>query len=94
MNLSNTQEKNLSELVNLYQKKGCALKTAEIVQTMNYRSPGAIRNLMQTMKTLGLVRGIAGPRGGYLPTGLPMRTSGSDLKHKTFPSIEMRNFQM
>lgn len=70
LNLSNTQEKILSALVNLYQKKGCVLKTAEIVETMNYRSPGTIRNLMQTMKTLGLVRSIAGPRGGYFPTDL------------------------
>lgn len=57
-------------LINLYKKKGCALKTVELVKTMNYRSPGTIRNLMQTMKVLGLVRGIAGPRGGYLPTEL------------------------
>lgn len=70
MTLSNTQEKILNTIVNLYQKKGCALKTVEIVEIMKYRSPGTIRNLMQTMKALGLVRGIAGPRGGYLPTEL------------------------
>jgi len=39
LNLSNTQREILTVLVNLYQKKGCALKTVEIVETMNYRSP-------------------------------------------------------
>ncbi len=46
------------------------MKTVEIVETMNHPSPGTIRNQMQTMKALKLVRGIAGPKGGYLPTEL------------------------
>jgi predicted transcriptional regulator len=76
LNLSNTQKEILTALVNLYQKKRCALKTVEIVETMNYRCPGTIRNLMQTMKGLGLVRGIVGPTGGYLPTELAFETLG------------------
>jgi predicted transcriptional regulator len=76
LNLSNTQRDILTVLVNLYRKKYCALKTVEIVETMNHLSPGTIRNLMQTMKALGLVRGIPGAKGGYLPTELAYETLG------------------
>lgn len=85
LNLSNTQKEILTALVNLYQKKGCALKTVEIIETMDYRSPGTIRNLMQTMRALGLVRGIAGPTGGYLPTELAFETLGFRREAEDIP---------
>jgi len=69
----------------LYQKKGCALKTVEIVETMNYSSPGTIRNLTQTMKNIGLVRGIDGPTGGYLPTELAFETLGFRQEAENIP---------
>jgi len=76
LKLSNTQKEILNALVNLYQKKRCPLKTVEILEAINHRSPGTIRNLMQTMRAIGLVRGIAGPTGGYLPTELAFETLG------------------
>ncbi len=86
LNLSNAQKEILTALVNLYQKKGCALKTVEIVETIiNHRSPGTIRNLMQTMKALGLVRGIPGAKGGYLPTELAYETLGFGQEAKEIP---------
>ncbi len=85
LNLSNTQNEILTVLVNLYQKKGCALKTKEIVETINHRSPGTIRNLMQTMKALGLVRGIPGAKGGYLPTELAHEMLGFGQEAEEIP---------
>nr|WAH99829.1 MAG: hypothetical protein OI716_00275 [Candidatus Methanoperedens sp.] len=85
LNLSNTQREILTALVNLYQKKRCPLKTVEIIETMNYRSPGTIRNLMQTMRAIGLVRGIAGPTGGYLPTELAFETLGFGQEAENIP---------
>jgi hypothetical protein len=85
LNLSNTQREILTALVNLYQKKRCPLKTVEIIETMNYRSPGTIRNLMQTMRAIGLVRGIAGPTGGYLPTELAFETLGFRQEAENIP---------
>ncbi len=76
LKLSNTQRDILTVLINLYRKKCCALKTVEIVETLNHPSPGTIRNQMQTMKALKLVRGIPGAKGGYLPTELAYETLG------------------
>ena len=85
LNLSNTQREILIALVNLYQKKRCALKTVEILEAINHRSPGTIRNLMQTMRAIGLVRGVAGPTGGYLPTELAFETLGFELEAEDIP---------
>jgi len=85
LNLSNTQREILTALVNLYQKKRCALKTVEILEAINHRSPGTIRNLMQTMRAIGLVRGVAGPTGGYLPTELAFETLGFELEAEDIP---------
>jgi predicted transcriptional regulator len=70
LNLSNIHQETLTALVNLYQKKGCAVKALEIVKAMNHLSPGTIRNQMQTMKALELVKSRSGAKGGYLPTEL------------------------
>lgn len=64
------QKEILTVLINLYHKKGSAIKAEEIVETINHRSPAAIRNLMATMKALKLVKSITGSKGGYLPTEL------------------------
>lgn len=85
LNLSNTQREILTALVNLYQKKGCALKIVEIVDAVYHFSPGTIRNLMQTMKALELVKGIPGPGGGYMPTELAYETLGFRGETKGIP---------
>jgi predicted transcriptional regulator len=85
LNLPKTQREILTALVNLYQKKSGAVKALDIVEAMNHRSPGTIRNLMQAMKALGLARGIAGPRGGYLPTELAYETLGFGQEAEHIP---------
>jgi len=43
------------------------IKGEEIALVMN-RNPGTIRNQMQSLRSLGIVEGVPGPRGGYKPT--------------------------
>ena len=40
-----------------------SIKGEEIADIMN-RNPGTIRNQMQSLRSLGLVKGVPGPRGG------------------------------
>ena len=42
-------------------------KGEDIAEVMG-RNPGTIRNQMQSLRSLGLVKGVPGPRGGYKPT--------------------------
>jgi predicted transcriptional regulator len=66
--LTSVQKEILQSLVNLYRKsKGKSIKGEEIAEIMN-RNPGTIRNQMQSLRSLGLVKGVPGPRGGYKPT--------------------------
>lgn len=37
---------------------------------MILRNPGTVRNQMQSLKAIGLVDGVPGPKGGYIPTQL------------------------
>ena len=85
LNLSNTQRDILTVLVNLYQKKGSAVKTIELTELINNRSPGTIRNLMQTMRALMIVRSIPGVKGGYLPTELAFETLGLRQEAENIP---------
>jgi predicted transcriptional regulator len=85
LNLSNAQQEFLTTVVDLYQKKGCALKIAELVESTNNSSHGTIRNLIQTMKTFGLVKCIPGLGGGYLPTKLAYKILGSGQDAKVIP---------
>ena len=66
--LTSVQKEILQTLINLYQSSdGKSIKGEDIADVMN-RNPGTIRNHMQSLRTLGLVRGVPGPRGGYKPT--------------------------
>jgi predicted transcriptional regulator len=66
--LTSVQKEILQSLINLYRKsKGKSIKGEEIAEIMN-RNPGTIRNQMQSLRSLGLVKGVPGPRGGYKPT--------------------------
>jgi len=60
------QREILSALIELYEKKKEAVKGADI-SSMLRRTPGTIRNQMQTLKALGYVDGVPGPKGGYIP---------------------------
>ncbi len=66
--LTSVQKEILQSLINLYRKsKGKSIKGEEIAEIM-HRNPGTIRNQMQSLRSLGLVKGVPGPRGGYKPT--------------------------
>lgn len=66
--LTSVQKEILQSLINLYrQSDGKSIKGEEIAEMMN-RNPGTIRNQMQSLRSLGLVKGVPGPRGGYKPT--------------------------
>jgi len=65
--LTAVQKEILQTLINLYRKSGKSIKGEEIATLMN-RNPGTIRNQMQSLRNLGLVKGVPGPRGGYKPT--------------------------
>jgi len=58
----------LHALITLYKRKGESPVRAEEVAELIQRSPGTVRNQMQTLRTLGLVEGVPGPKGGYAPT--------------------------
>lgn len=57
----------LGGLITIYESKKNAVKGEEIAALLN-KTPGTIRNQMQTLRALGYVDGIPGPKGGYIPT--------------------------
>lgn len=66
--LTSVQKEILQTLINLYQSSdGKSIKGEEIAEVMS-RNPGTIRNQMQSLRSLSLVKGVPGPRGGYKPT--------------------------
>ena len=67
MELTPVQTEILTTLVNLFHQKGHAVKGVEIASAVN-RNPGTVRNQMQALRTLGMVEGVPGPKGGYRPT--------------------------
>jgi predicted transcriptional regulator len=65
---SATQKETLQALINLYQNsENGAVKGKIIAEKLN-RNPGTIRNQMSILTTLGYVKGVPGPHGGYKPT--------------------------
>ena len=64
--ISPTQREILEALIELYEKKKETVKGEDISAMLN-RTPGTIRNQMQTLKALGYVDGVPGPKGGYIP---------------------------
>lgn len=68
MNLTTVQREVLMALVDLYHKSnGDAIKGEDIAELIT-KNPGTIRNQMQSLRSLGLVEGVPGPKGGYRPT--------------------------
>lgn len=61
------QREILAALINLFREKGRAIKGEEISERID-RNPGTVRNQMQSLKALGLVEGVPGPKGGYKAT--------------------------
>jgi len=73
MNLSLIHEKILANVISLYNKSDRPLRASEIAHITDY-NVGTIRNHMQILKMLGMVKGITGPKGGYVPTSDAFRT--------------------
>jgi len=72
MDLSLIQKDILITLISLYQKHSHPIKGEDIAEVIK-RNPGTIRNQMQSLKAIGLVDGVPGPKGGYNPTSLAFR---------------------
>lgn len=68
MELTPVQRDILTALINIHRREGRAVKGEEIAELID-RNPGTIRNQMQSLKTLNLVEGVPGPKGGYRATG-------------------------
>jgi hypothetical protein len=69
MELSLIQKDILITLITLYHQHSHSIKSEEIAE-MILRNPGTVRNQMQALKAIGLVDGVPGPKGGYIPTEL------------------------
>ncbi|MFQ6105916.1 MAG: CBS domain-containing protein [Candidatus Hydrothermarchaeaceae archaeon] len=68
MKLTPVQREVLLSLVHLYNfSKGAAIRGESIAKAVN-KNAGTIRNQMQSLRSLGLVEGVPGPKGGYKPT--------------------------
>ncbi|MDK2892970.1 CBS domain-containing protein [Methanohalophilus sp.] len=68
MELTPIQKEILIAVINLQRQKDGAVKGEEIAELID-RNPGTVRNQMQSLKMLGLVEGVPGPKGGYRATG-------------------------
>lgn len=91
--LTSVQKEILQSLINLYRTSdGKSVKGEEIAELMN-RNPGTIRNQMQSLRSLGLVKGVPGPRGGYKPTIKVITPSTSKILTKivSYLYIKERN---
>jgi transcriptional regulator len=82
MDLSLIQKDILITLITLYHKHSHSIKGEDIAD-MIQRNPGTVRNQMQALKAIGLVDGVPGPKGGYIPTALAykelnLNVSGGD----------------
>jgi hypothetical protein len=66
MDLSLIQKDILITLITLYHQQSHSIKGEEIA-SMIQRNPGTVRNQMQSLKAIGLVDGVPGPKGGYIP---------------------------
>ncbi|MDO9324736.1 MAG: CBS domain-containing protein, partial [Methanoregula sp.] len=64
--------------VTLYHRQSHSIKGEEIADLIQ-RNPGTVRNQMQALKTIGLVDGVPGPKGGYIPTGLAYKALNLNL---------------
>ncbi|RAP54147.1 MAG: hypothetical protein BZ137_03900 [Methanosphaera sp. rholeuAM130] len=66
--LTSVQKEILQSLINLYRTNKCTSVKCESIAKLMGRNSGTIRNQMQSLRSLGLVMGVPGPRGGYKPT--------------------------
>ncbi len=77
MDLSLIQKDILITLITLYHNQSHSIKGEEIADIIQ-RNPGTVRNQMQSLKAIGLVDGVPGPKGGYVPTALAYKELNLD----------------
>lgn len=65
--LTMSQREVLEALIKLYEQKRRLIKSKEIAEVIN-RDEGTVRNIILSLKSLGLVESKTGPSGGYMPT--------------------------
>ncbi|MFW6000333.1 MAG: Rrf2 family transcriptional regulator, partial [Halorubrum sp.] len=86
--LSSSQERVLTALVNLSEGREAPVQGREIADAID-RNAGTVRNRMGSLSTLGLVEGVAGPDGGYIPTDEAYETLGIErLKDAATTPVE------
>ncbi|WP_435093574.1 Rrf2 family transcriptional regulator [Halorubrum sp. N11] len=73
--LTSSQKRVLTALVNLAENADEPVTGRAIAESID-RSAGTVRNQMQSLRTIGLVEGVAGPKGGYVPTDAAYETLG------------------
>jgi len=66
--INSVQKEILQILIDLYIKSNYKPIKGEEIAAVMERNPGTIRNQMQSLGSLGIVKGVPGPRGGYKPT--------------------------
>ncbi|MEM0362624.1 MAG: CBS domain-containing protein [Sulfolobaceae archaeon] len=66
-NLSSTQREILLALADLYNRHKRMIKSKEVADVIG-KDEGTIRNIILSLKVLGLVESKPGPNGGYMPT--------------------------
>jgi len=90
MELSLIQKDILITLITLYHRQSHSIKGEEIAHLIQ-RNPGTVRNQMQSLKAVGLVDGVPGPKGGYIPTGLAYRELNLNISEGDYDVIISRN---
>lgn len=73
--LTASQKRILTSLVNLYEQADGPVCGRKIAGSID-RNAGTVRNRMQSLRNIGLVEGVAGPKGGYVPTETAYETLG------------------
>jgi predicted transcriptional regulator len=90
MDLSLIQRDILITLITLYHQHSRSVKGEDIAD-MIQRNPGTVRNQMQALKTIGLVDGVPGPKGGYIPTALAYKELNLNVSEGDYDVSISRN---
>lgn len=81
IDLTPIQREILMALISIYHQKREPVKGDGIAKLID-RNPGTIRNQMQALKSLGLVEGVPGPKGGYRATARAYQALTLDVMDK------------
>lgn len=82
IDLTPSQEQSLTALMNQYRPEEGPVKAQRVADEVD-RSLGTVQNQMQRLAQLGVVEGVSGPTGGYVPTDLAFRTLDRELLEDT-----------